>query len=126
MKSVFPFAALAAVVLAAPPVFAQPAAVPASPPAAVVNPAVSSVAQVLANGVDEQAVILEGSIIENLGDERYTFADSTGVVRVEIDGDDYPVQPIDRTTKLYLSGRIDKDSPIDGLEIDVDSVRIIE
>lgn len=99
--------------------------VPASPPSAVTNPAVSSVVQVLTLGTNNQPVVMEGSIIETLGENRYTFADPTGSVRVKIKADDYPSR-LTRTDKVFISGEIDKDSGNGGVEVDVDKVKIIE
>lgn len=99
--------------------------VPASPPSAVTNPAVSSVMQVLTLSTNNQPVVMEGSIIETLGNNRYTFADPTGSIRVEISANDYPAR-LTRTDKVFVAGQVDRDSGNGGVEVDVDTVKIIE
>ena len=74
---------------------------------------------------DDQTVQLQGSIIEQVGDETYIFADDTGEIRVEIDDDLFRNQPITPDMTVAISGEVEKDfmrSP----EIDVEELSIVE
>lgn len=118
LKTLWPLAALAACVLAAP-VSAQYAG-PAH------KPAVKEVAEILKNPVDDEDVVLQGHILRQVGDEEYVFSDGTGEIVVEIDDDDFPRdQTIDDKVKVELTGEVDtsrKRPP----EIDVDKVRVLK
>lgn len=69
---------------------------------------------------DDKAVVLEGKIVKNLGDEKYMFADDTGSVTVEIDNEDWRGVSVNENDTVELKGETDKD--LMNLEIDVDSV----
>ena len=47
----------------------------------------TTVSQILKNPVDDQYFNLKGKITDKQGHERYTFTDSTGSIRAEIDAD---------------------------------------
>ena len=47
----------------------------------------TTVSQILKNPVDDQYFNLKGKITDKQGHERYTFTDSTGSIRAEIDDD---------------------------------------
>ena len=70
---------------------------------------------------DDTRVIVVGSIVRALGDEKYEFRDDTGVLRVEIDDDDWDGLRVTPEDRLELEGEIEQDS--DGPELDVDAVR---
>ena len=86
-------------------------------------PKVSTVAEAQA-ATDDTDVVLEGVIIERLGNERYKFQDGTGIIVVEIDEEDWPTQEISETTQVRLIGEVDKDA--NGVEIDVDTIELIQ
>lgn len=74
---------------------------------------------------DDQTVQLEGSIIEQVGDEKYIFTDDTGEIRVEIDDELFRGQRITPDMTVAIYGEVEKDfmrSP----EIDVDELSIVE
>lgn len=73
---------------------------------------------------DDANVTLEGHITKQLGNERFEFKDSTGTIQVEIDHEDWPTAQVSETTKVRLTGEVDKDR--DGVEIDVDRVDVIQ
>jgi uncharacterized protein (TIGR00156 family) len=85
----------------------------------------TSVAEVLKNGTDDQHVALRGKLLKKVGAEKYEFSDGTGTIRVEIDKKIFPREPIDDKVQIEIQGEIEKDfmaSP----EIDVDSIRRVD
>jgi uncharacterized protein (TIGR00156 family) len=82
--------------------------------------------EVVANQAnDDQTVQLQGSIIEQVGDEKYIFADDTGEIRVEIDDELFRNQRITPDMTVSIYGEVEKDfmrSP----EIDVEELSIVE
>ena len=78
-----------------------------------------SVAAILKNPVDDQAVVLSGFILRKVGNEKYIFSDGTGEIRVDIDAKHFPAQKIDDKVKVELRGEVEKDF-METPEIDVD------
>lgn len=58
---------------------------------------------------DDTHVTLQGTIVQQLGDDKYLFKDTTGAMHVEIDGDTWKGQNIGSGDLIELSGKIDKD-----------------
>lgn len=73
---------------------------------------------------DDTAVRLEGYIVRSLGDEKYEFKDDSGTIVVEIDDEDWRGVEATPTTRVELSGEIDRER--DKTEVDVDSVRLVQ
>lgn len=80
----------------------------------------STVADVLANAKDDAPVHLTGKITQQVGSEKYIFADDTGEIRVDIDSDDFTVA-VDDNTVVEIRGEVEKDF-MQSPEIDVDSL----
>ncbi|KXF83222.1 YgiW/YdeI family stress tolerance OB fold protein [Enterovibrio coralii] len=82
--------------------------------------ATTSVASVLQSNAaqDDQDVVLTGYIVDSLGDEMYTFKDSTGVISVEIDDEDMAAIEIDPTTEVTLVGEIDVEPTATTIAVD--------
>ena len=73
---------------------------------------------------DDTYVIVQGNIIQRVGDEKYTFRDANGTMTVEIDDKDWRGLTVTPTDTVKLYGSVDR-----GLfktEIDVDRVEIIQ
>ena len=73
---------------------------------------------------DDAYVVLQGNIIQRMGDDKYLFEDTTGSITVEIDKKDWngaTVTPND-TVKLY--GEVDRG--LMSAEIDVDYVQKLD
>lgn len=72
---------------------------------------------------DDSKVMLRGNIINSLGDEKYTFKDSTGEVVVEIDDDEWNGLNVTPESTVEIFGEVDKEwnKPT---KIDVDSLRV--
>lgn len=85
----------------------------------------ATVAEILANPVDDQDVLLQGKLTDRLSKDKYTFADDSGEIRVEIDDDEFPRQPVDENTVIEIYGEVEKDF-LESPEIDVDRVRVIQ
>lgn len=89
------------------------------------EPAYKSVKEILANPVDDKDVTLKGHVLKKVSNEKYTFSDGTGEIRVEIDNDILPTTPIDDKTKVEIRGELEKDF-MESPEIDVDTVTIVK
>ncbi|MFX1765889.1 NirD/YgiW/YdeI family stress tolerance protein [Paraburkholderia sp. A1RI-2L] len=74
------------------------------------QPAATTVQQLTSAGKDDQRVVLRGQVVKSLGDEKYTFKDSTGEIPVKIDARHWPSgQPVNDTTTVELTGKYDKE-----------------
>ena len=69
---------------------------------------------------DDVPVIVQGRIVQRIGDEMYLFEDNTGSIRVEIDDDDWRGQTVTPTDTVKLYGEVDRG--IFKTEIDIDYV----
>lgn len=72
---------------------------------------------------DDVPVIVQGHIVQRLGDEKYLFEDATGSITVEIDDDEWRGQTITPSDTVRMSGEVDRG--IFKTEIDIDSVKKI-
>ena len=87
---------------------------------------VSSVADVLKVGTDDQRVILRGNILRRLYGDKYIFSDGTAEIRVDIDADEWPAgQPVNEKTMVEIIGKIDTDWGRVS-EIDVKVLRVVK
>lgn len=69
---------------------------------------------------DDVPVIVQGNIVQRMGDEKYLFEDSTGSITVEIDNKDWRGQTITPSDTVKLYGEVD--AGLFKTEIDVDYV----
>lgn len=69
---------------------------------------------------DDVPVIVQGNIVQRMGDEKYLFEDATGSVTVEIDRKDWRGQTVTPSDTVKLYGEVD--AGIFKTEIDVDYV----
>src|SRR5262245_56034759 len=81
----------------------------------------TTIAEVLKDPIDDQAVVLKGHLTKKVGKEKYMFADGTGEIRVEIDDKDFPAQKVDEKTRIEIRGDVEKDF-MESPEIDVDAI----
>lgn len=72
---------------------------------------------------DDTHVILQGHIVNSLGDEKYTFKDATGEVIVEIDNEDWHGLKVTPEDMVEIAGDVDKEM-FKQTKIDVDSISI--
>lgn len=85
---------------------------------------VTTVKQLRASGKDEQKVVLRGHIVSHDGGDRYTFADDSGRIGIEIDAHRLPQgHSFDHKTRVELLGEYDKDFRT--AEVEVDEVRFL-
>ena len=68
---------------------------------------VTTVKQVLDNGRDDQMVVLEGNLINQVRNDKYTLRDATGTIVVEIDDRIFAGQRVDSNTKVRVEGESD-------------------
>ncbi|MAI90338.1 YgiW/YdeI family stress tolerance OB fold protein [Ponticaulis sp.] len=83
----------------------------------------NTVSDVLADPRDDAYVQLQGTINEQVGDEKYIFADATGEIRVEIDNDRF-TSPVTENSVVEIRGEVEKDF-MESPEIDVESLSVI-
>lgn len=83
----------------------------------------TTVAQV-ANARPGSYVTLTGHIVDHQREDYYTFRDSTGEIRVEIEDEDFRGQKVTPETQVRLTGEID--TGLRGRYIDVDTVEILK
>ncbi|MGC3984509.1 MAG: NirD/YgiW/YdeI family stress tolerance protein [Pseudorhodoferax sp.] len=68
-----------------------------------------TVKQLLETGQDDQHARLQGRIVSHDGGDKYTFADDTGRITVEIDNDRFPPgQSVSAEQRVELYGEFDK------------------
>lgn len=72
---------------------------------------------------DETRVVIVGQIVNSLGDEKYTFKDSTGEVIVEIDDEDWNGLKVKPENVIEITGEVDKEL-METTKIDVDLIVI--
>jgi uncharacterized protein (TIGR00156 family) len=84
----------------------------------------TTVKALIDHGKDDQHAILRGRIVSFDGGEHYTFADSTGQMRVEIDVSKFPVgRPVDEKMTVEVTGELDRDRR--SVEFEVDELRVL-
>ena len=79
----------------------------------------ATVAQALKMSNDTP-VVLQGKIIKSLGGDKYTFADDTGEITIEIDSEKWHGQSVGENDTVEIKGEVDKD--LLSLKVDVDSI----
>ncbi len=72
---------------------------------------------------DDSPVVLQGNIINSLGDEKYTFTDQTGQITIEIDDEDWRGINVTPDTTVEIYGEVDKGF-FKKTKIDVNSIRV--
>ncbi|MGP0593410.1 YgiW/YdeI family stress tolerance OB fold protein [Nitrospira sp. T9] len=68
--------------------------------------------------VDDSRVSLTGTILRQLGEERYLFQDATGTIIVEIDHEDWRNVPVNPETIVRISGEVDRDWLATGIDVE--------
>ena len=76
---------------------------------------------------DDAPVVLTGTIVERLAgsDDKYTFADSTGRIVVEIDYEVFAGRTVTPQTKVRLFGKVDKEM-MEPTKVDVKYLEIVK
>lgn len=69
---------------------------------------------------DDVNVIVQGNIVQRVGDDKYLFEDNTGSITVEIDDKDWRGQTVSPSDTVKLHGDVDRGFL--NTEIDVDYV----
>lgn len=69
---------------------------------------------------DDVPVIVQGNILQRMGDEKYLFEDATGSITVEIDNEDWRGQTVTPSDTVKLYGEVD--AGLFKTEIDVNYV----
>ncbi|MGA9616075.1 MAG: YgiW/YdeI family stress tolerance OB fold protein [Serratia proteamaculans] len=70
---------------------------------------------------DDTWVMLQGNIEQRVGDDTYTFRDTSGTLTVEIDRKRWNGQTITPKDKVQLEGKVDKDWS--SVEVDVKNIK---
>lgn len=90
---------------------------------AIAAPALVTVKQALTLK-DDTEVQLKGYVVKALGDEKYQFRDSTGIISVDIDDKLWQGKAISAKTPVVIMGEVDVDLlPTKHVEIDVDHIK---
>ena len=87
-------------------------------------PEKTSLAEVLANPVEDQRVRLRGHLVKQLSSDKYLFSDGRQQIRVEIDRQYLPSQAFGPEVTLLIEGEVEKDF-MESPEIDVDRISIV-
>ncbi len=69
---------------------------------------------------DDVPVVVQGNIVQRMGDEKYLFEDKTGSITVEIDDEDWRGQTVSPSDTVKLYGEVD--AGLFKTEIDIDYV----
>lgn len=85
----------------------------------------TTVSQILKNPVDDQYFHLKGKITGKQGHERYTFTDSTGSIRAEIDDDRFMGVEVTPDSVVEVWGKVDT-SRTKPVKIDVKRLTVIQ
>ncbi|MCL1056442.1 NirD/YgiW/YdeI family stress tolerance protein [Shewanella gelidimarina] len=94
--------------------------------AAYNGPGVASHATTAADAAkakDDTPIELTGYLVKSLGDEKYLFRDQSGEVEVEIDNALWREIEVTSDTKVTLIGEVDDEWK--GIEIEIDSMRLV-
>ena len=83
----------------------------------------TTVADILKMPRDDMRVLLTGNLVRKIGHETYMFSDGTGEIRVDIDDEDFPAQPVQADTRVEIMGEVDMDHRSDP-GVDVKWIRI--
>ncbi len=73
---------------------------------------------------DDMHVVLEGTLVERLRGDKYTFRDRSGTVVVEIDDEDFRGQHVTPQTRVRLYGEVDTEWNRPS-EVDVDRLEVL-
>lgn len=119
MRTLVLFAAALAMTGTAAAQFVNPAQ--SGAPAAVTH---TSVKSVLADGKDDQHVVLEGFLVERVKDDDYRFKDATGTLIVDIDDEDFKGQKVTPDTRVRLEGEVDSELVGDN-RVDVERLTVL-
>lgn len=84
----------------------------------------TSVQAILDNPEDDQAVLLQGRILEKVGEEKYAFTDGDAEIRVEIEEEVFPQQRITPEMKVEIRGEVEDDFFQDP-EVDVERLTVM-
>lgn len=87
------------------------------------NTGATTVADILKMPRDDMRVLLIGNLVRKIGHETYMFSDGTGEIRVDIDDEDFPTQPVQADTRVEIMGEVDMDHRSDP-GVDVKWIRI--
>lgn len=79
------------------------------------NKPISQVSDVK-NMNDETMVYIQGYLIQNLGDEMYTFQDNSGTLTVEIDDSLMGNNMYSPTTLVWIAAEVDKEGDVVSLD----------
>ena len=83
----------------------------------------SSLTELLQSPVDGQGVQLRGKLLQQLNHNKYLFSDGKSQIRVQINLEVFPKQPIDDRTEIEIVGRVEKDF-METPEIDVSAIEV--
>lgn len=84
-----------------------------------------SLTELLQRPIDGQQVQLHGRLLQKLNHNKFLFSDGKSQIRVQINPEQFPAQPLDDKTEIDLTGTVEKDF-MDTPEIDVKTLVAVE
>lgn len=73
---------------------------------------------------DNSWFTLEGNIVKQIRKERYLFRDQSGEIEVEIDDEKWKGRKVDPSTKVRISGKVEKDW-LSSMEVEVKRIELV-
>jgi uncharacterized protein (TIGR00156 family) len=81
---------------------------------------VTTVAQIMAQPVNNQSVVLQGQITQKIGDEEYLFTDGSGMIVLDVD-DNVPASAVPLNAPVRVFGKVDVEKG--RVEVDVTGIQ---
>ena len=85
---------------------------------------IATVADVLKSGVDDQRVTLEGTVVQQIRHEHFTFRDSTGDIEIEVDDELLRIYGDIVNQNVRIHGKVDKEH--NKVTVDVKTLEVLK
>mgnify|MGYP001815827096 FL=1 len=72
----------------------------------------------------ESWVMLEGYVVESIGNERYQFKDDSGEIEVHIEPEEWRMHKVSKDTRVRILGQLKKRG--DRIEVKADRVAVVD
>ncbi len=72
----------------------------------------------------ESWVMLEGYVVESIGNERYQFKDDSGEIEVHIEPEEWRMHKVTKDTRVRILGQLKKHG--DRIEVKADRVAVVD
>lgn len=85
---------------------------------------VTTIADVLKNGVEDQRVTLEGTVVQQIRHEHFMFRDSTGDLEIEVDDELLRLYGDIVNQSVRIHGKVDKEH--NRMTVDVKTLEVLK